>query len=460
MSLTISQPAKTDFGAGRFIHDFSPRISLAKSRLSPQPRVDSPLSTVRTNISAARSKMTTPHRGLPPPSAMTLPDPSRHSQSLSQSLGPLPGPPAPQWQDHQEESMRNWLAAKAEEDKRKQEEEKTKQESFKLEQRRIESSMLREALQGGIPPPMIPMIYAGIGGSSLATFHIDMLQNYAAQLQAAQQQLQHHSPVDARLGEVRMIGQPGPQYGALQPQQHQVVPSQPAEHNQQPGASQTTFSAYQPAPTRPVPTSGPRSATHTQLPRLTTNEMHVHQPPHQQGPGSAHPLQQSQSVQDQHGSSSPLYFHHWQPPTESKSNHPQTPASKGEPHSAHPGSHPSESDYRESPRKRKAQGPHQPAPMPSAGPQYTSPPFSVTSSGSGRKVNHSHARSRSGTDSRPQSRREPDPPRSSHREPVDMSVASLAIGSSPSQPREAPARPASLERQSESREGRPESRGS
>ena len=63
--------------------------------------------------------------------------------------------------------MRHWLAAKAEEDKRKQEEEKTRQESLRLEQRRIEQSMLRESLQGGVPPQLVPMIYAGMGGASL-----------------------------------------------------------------------------------------------------------------------------------------------------------------------------------------------------------------------------------------------------------------------------------------------------
>lgn len=347
--------------------------------------------------------------------------------------------------------MRHWLVAKAEEDKRKQEEEKTRQESYRLEQRRIEQSMMREALQAGVPPSMVPMIYAGIGGSVLANSSLEWLQQYASQLQAAQHQIQQQSPAEVRR-ETRLIGQASSQYGAPQPQ-HQVVPSQPTEPPQQPGPLQTTFSAYQPGPRHP-PTSAPRSATHTQLPRLTTNEMYVHQPT-QQGPGSAHPLQHSQTIQQDQPTSSPsIYFHHWVPPNESKSNQPQTPASKGEPHSAHPSAQLSESDYKESPRKRKAQGPHERPPPPSAGPQYTSPPFSTTSSTSGRKIGH--GRSRSTTDSRPQTR-EADPPRSSQPESGDVSEERRARDSPPSLPQEESTEP---EVQREHREERPESRGS
>ncbi|KAK4548894.1 hypothetical protein LTR36_008667 [Oleoguttula mirabilis] len=432
MLLTLSQPSKPEFG-GRYTHDFSPRLPLPKSRVPPQIKVDPPVSSLQVSVSAD-AKMSTPHRGLPPPSSMTLPDPRgqqlpdprgqqlsdparqqlpdpirQQPPSLGQPLGTMPTPPN-QWQG-QEDSMRNWLAAKAEEDKRKQEEEKTRQESYRLEQRRIEQSMLRESLQAGVPPQMIPMIYAGIGGANLANVSIDWLQQYAGQLQVAQQQVQQQTSPELRR-ETRMVGQPSEGYS--QPAQQQVVPSQLGPPIQPSQPLQTTFSAYQPAQARIAPTSAPRSATHTQLPRLTTNEMHVHQPP-QGNPGSAHPLQHSQTMQqDQPASSPSIYFHHWVPPGESKGQ-PQTPASKAsEPHSAHPGSLLSEGDYKESPRKRKAQGGHQPNPPPSAGPQFTSPSFSTISSSS-RKGGH--ARSRSNTsiresESRPESRREPDPPRS------------------------------------------------
>ncbi|KAK4498401.1 hypothetical protein PRZ48_011059 [Zasmidium cellare] len=431
MSLTISQPIRTEFGH-RYTHEFNPRISIAKSRFSPNPRVDSPSPVSSLRVSATASddhKMSTPHphRGLPPPSSLSLPglpEPRREGPppSLTQPwTGAMPAPPQ-QWQG-QEDAMRNWLAARAEEDKRKQEEERTRQETLKLEQRKIEQSMLRESLQGGVPPPMIPFIYAGIGGS-LANVSVEWLQQYAGQLQAAQQQFQQTSP-DIRRDQGRLIGPPPP-YPVAQPTQQQVLPSQHNEPPQPPpGPIQTTFSAYQPVAARQPQTSAPRSATHTQLPRLTTNEMYVHQPP-PAGAGSAHPLQQSQTIQQDQPSSSPsIYFHHWVPPSESKGgNPPQTPASKGDPHSAHPSSSIHESEFRDSPRKRKAQGGHQPNPPPSAGPQYTSPSFSTTSSASGRKGGHARSRSNASAgrdpDSRPDSRREdlgppqPPPPRSSH----------------------------------------------
>ncbi|KAI7647280.1 hypothetical protein KC318_g18740 [Hortaea werneckii] len=327
----------------------------------------------------------------------------------------MPTPPN-QWQG-QEESMRNWLVAKAEEDKRKQEEEKTRQESYRLEQRRIEQSMLRESLSAGVPPTMVPMIYAGLGGSSPANLSLDWLQQYAGQLQAAQQQVQQQSPPQLRR-ESRVISQ-APPSSYPQTIQQQVMPTQqPVEHPPPNQPLQTTFSAYQPVQQqRNATASAPRSAAHASLPRLTTNEMYVHQPP-PHNPGSAHPLQQGPGIQQEPPASSPsIYFHHWVPPNEANKNQqPPTPASKGEPSSAHPGSHlPEGGEHKESPRKRKAQGGHQPVPPPaSAGPHYTSPSFSTMSSTS-RKAGHARTRSSGSTrglESRPQSRRGPEPVRS------------------------------------------------
>lgn len=385
----------------RFPHEFSPGKALVKSQSSPNTRRPTPTqeSSLRVSGLPAYEKMTTPHthRGLPP---ITLPDLHRPGPpSLTQPLGAMPAPPS-QWQG-QEESMRNWLLAKAEEDKRKQEEERTRQESLKLEQRKIEQAILRESLQGGIPPTMVPMIYAGIAGGNLANVSVDWLQQYTGQLQLAQQQQlqsQHASP-DMHRGEGRLIGPLAPPgalaYQAGQPNQQHTLQSHAPEQAPPPppppppGPIQTTFSAFQPAPVRQPPTSDPRSATRTQLPRLTTNEMYVHQPP-QPTAATTHPSQQSQTVQQQAqqpASSPSIYFHHWIPPNESRNTgQPQTPASKAE-HSTHPSSssNTGDGDHRNSPRKRKAQGAHQAAPAPSVGPQYTSPSFSTTSSASGRK---------------------------------------------------------------------------
>lgn len=323
--------------------------------------------------------------------------------------------------------MRHWLMAKAEEDKRKQEEEKTRQESFRLEQRRIEQSMLRESLQAGVPPTMVPMIYAGMGGGNLANVSMEWLQQYAGQLQVAQQQqLQQIASPELRR-ETRMIGQTHPP-AYPQPIHQQVLPpQQPVEQAPPIQPLQTTFSAYQPVQQRGPSSSAPRSAAHASLPRLTTSDMYIQQPPQSQpqpNPGSAHPLQQNQTWQQDPPASSPsIYFHHWVPPNESKTQQqPQTPASKGDPHSAHPGgSHLSESDHKESPRKRKAQGAHPPVPPPASGPHYTSPSFSTTSSSS-RKAGHARTRSNASTrdsDSRPHSRRDPEHPRPARAQAAD-----------------------------------------
>ncbi|ROW04036.1 hypothetical protein VSDG_01096 [Cytospora chrysosperma] len=110
----------------------------------------------------------TPAPPPPPPQAL-------QQQGLGQHLGQLPPPPG--WQGS-EESMRAWLQAKAEEEKRKQEEERTNQERLRLEQRRTEYDILRASLQGGIPPPMVPVVFAGMGGGNLPPSALEWAQQF------------------------------------------------------------------------------------------------------------------------------------------------------------------------------------------------------------------------------------------------------------------------------------------
>ncbi|KAF2730137.1 hypothetical protein EJ04DRAFT_515459 [Polyplosphaeria fusca] len=387
--------------------------------------------------------MGTPHRGLPPPSAMTLPDPGRGPPPIPPSVasvGVLP-PAPPQWQGA-EEGMKNWLVAKAEEDKKKQEEEKTRQEGLKLEQRRIEQSMLRESMQGGIPPHLVPMIFAGIGGGSLANMSVEWLQQYTSQLQTAQQQQQppqqqqhpahSHSQSHSQgqlspelRRETRVIGQIQPNvYGAV-PQTPQtalppasVLPGQPI-----PGQPHGTFAstpygggsmsprarAAQTSGHVGAPTSAPRPPAPSQLPRLTTNEIHIQQPP--VAPSTVQQLQQTQPAPQEQSSPS-IYFHHWVPPTSSQeksstSNPPATPSGK---YKASPSfqsrqraaSHASDPDYTSSPKKRKAQGGHPPPPPPTSAPQsHTSPSFShVSTSSTSTPGRGGHARARSDASTR------------------------------------------------------------
>jgi hypothetical protein len=248
--------------------------------------------------------------------------------------------------------MRNWLMAKAEEDKRKQEEEKTRQEGYRLEQRKIEQSMLRESMQGGIPPHLVPMIFAGIGGGGLASLTAEWLQQYFGQLQAAQQQQQQ------QLGQTQVSPE-------LRRETRLINPSQSSVYNvTPPSTAQQTIPAAGGPPSQAIPSAQPqhgafstsvyasgsmspqtrsRASTisgqsgliHTTtkaqpgLPRLTTNEMQIHAPP--SAPSNVHALQQSQASQEQQTSSPSIYFHHWVPPTSqagSGSNPPATPSGK------------------------------------------------------------------------------------------------------------------------------------
>ena len=133
--------------------------------------------------------MDTP-QGLPPHAAVTLPNPDGGLTAIGRPLGQLPAPPQPRWQVG-DESMRTWLQAKCEEDKRRQQEERTRQEELRLDRRKIEQSMLRESTEGGVPPHMIPLIFAGVAGRNLPAASLEWAQVYMAQISLrTQQQLQ------------------------------------------------------------------------------------------------------------------------------------------------------------------------------------------------------------------------------------------------------------------------------
>jgi hypothetical protein len=365
MLLTIKQPTHQGY---KSFHDYTPPTPPSTSRFSPAvapavvpsglslpsiPATDKslpPLPSSKSTSQHISQQMSTPHRGLPPPAAMTLPQPTQQpppigQPPLGQPMGQLPAPPQ-QWQGA-EESMRNWLHAKAEEDKRKQEEEKTRQEALRLEQRKIEQDMLRTSLNGGIPPYMIPMVFAGMGGGNLPNASLEWAQHYMAQAHQLQQQqhLQqqqqllpsqsHTSPEQLQRRDSR--AQP---YGGQPLQAPMTLPSTPI------GPSTSQSGSF--PPNYPMsPATRSRSNTGTlarppatsQLPRLNTGELHIQQvpvgPPGMQIlPGQpGHPLSQSQSAQQQETQSSPsIYFHHWQPPTSqagtSSANQPTTPSGK------------------------------------------------------------------------------------------------------------------------------------
>ncbi|CAI0655014.1 unnamed protein product [Colletotrichum noveboracense] len=392
--LTVKQP--THYGY-KSVHDLPtpPSTSRPSPPLSYQ---DHPSHKLLPSIPRSHSPpgqpMSTHHRGLPPPAAMTLPPQPPHStaapppppppapQPISQppsthshAMGQLPGPP-PQWQGA-EDSMRSWLAAKTEEERRRQEEEKTRQESLRLEQRRIEADMLRTSLSGGIPPPIVPLVFAGMGGGVLPPAAME----WAQQFLNPHGQPQHHQLL--------------PSQGPLSPDHRRDSQSQP--YGQYPGVPSTPssapgphgFTAYPGSPgTRGRATtlsstgSISRPLGSSNLPSLNTNvpqsgshgssTMQSHQ---------AHSTAQSAAAQQEAQPSPSIYFHHWHPPTSQAgggSTQPATPSG-------------------ESPRnKRKATGPQPAAPPPSQQ-RLRSPPFhggsTLGNPPPGRRRGHSRQRS-------------------------------------------------------------------
>lgn len=218
--------------------------------------------------------------------------------------------------------MRHWLLAKAEEDKRKQEEERTQQEALRLEQRKIEHDILKTSLSEGIPPYMIPMIFAGMGSKNLPNASVEWALAEAHHLQPA-----HHGPPpqapsspepsqqrDSRVAAQGLNLASATVGSSSSQQQQQTAGTQPIY--QMSPATRARSSAPGPAAVaRPAPTS--------QLPRLNTSEM-----PYPPG----RPLQHTPCAPEPRSSPS-INFLHWQPPappatTTSQPSRPLSPSGK------------------------------------------------------------------------------------------------------------------------------------
>jgi hypothetical protein len=209
--------------------------------------------------------------------------------------------------------MRAWLVAKAEEDKRRQEEERTRQESYRLEQRRMEHEILRTSLQGGIPPPLVPVVFAGMGGGALSPAALDWAQQFMMS-QSPQQQPPALMPPGAVASEHTRRDSQAQAYG-----QYSVSGGVPSTPGSAQGPPSAYTSGYPGSPTRPRGQSMPgvmagRSliAGASNLPNLNTSAPG--------GPGGASGLAHQpglvQAQQQQEPQASPsIYFHHWQPPT-------------------------------------------------------------------------------------------------------------------------------------------------
>lgn len=331
MLLTLQRPANQDFEF-KHAHDFippPPPISFKR------PSVKADQDALPSLQASAPEKMSAPHRGLPPPSAMALPDPGRAIPPPISTFSGMPEPPR-QWQGA-EEAMGRWLLTKAEEEKRKQEEEKTRQESLRLEQRKIEQTILLDAIRSGVPPHLVPIIFAGIGSHSVANLSIEWLQQYNNSLHTAQhQQLtgQSQSTGSPDMRRERLITSVPPQFPTAAAQVPSAGPAtQPAPPGQPSapygyGSNPMSPSVASRQPSAPS-SSNIRGPLQQMLPRLATDEQRQAPPPPPTG-GAVQPTSVQMGQQEQTSSpSTGIFFHHWVPPSsQATGGNPPPPSGK------------------------------------------------------------------------------------------------------------------------------------
>lgn len=254
-----------------------------------------------------------PHHGQPAP---PMPPPAHsHHQRDSWGSSSLPPPPqsaqhSPHWQGG-DESMRTWLVAKTEEEKTKQEEEKTRQESLRLEQRKIEMDILRASLGGGIPPPMVPLVFAGMGGGVLPQAAIDWAQSLLPPQQG-------HPP---QLLPAQRAASPEPLREGVQPGQYHASQSVVSSGPQPQPAG---YPSYPDAQGRPRGQTVSGAITHSASSGTVASGSSSH------GASGTYQPQRSVLQAPSNESNSSIYFHHWQPPGSltggSSSNRPATPS--------------------------------------------------------------------------------------------------------------------------------------
>ncbi|RDW86812.1 uncharacterized protein DSM5745_03454 [Aspergillus mulundensis] len=357
---------------------------------SPSPSIAAPDPPALAPAPAAPSRPADPssmdfsRNNLPRPS-LTLPPPDVGFASIPSTAASanqqLPPPPS-QWQSSSsDDAMHHWLQAKAEEDRRKQEEEKTRQETLRLEQRRVEASMLRDSLIAGVPPQIIPLVFAGICQNGLPQPVLELAQQYLSQAPATRgPNPQAPPPAPSHTHSVTSSHSRRPSMHVRQDSRtglHHAVPPPPPPPppnillSQNAPPNITTPPTPQVPGRRSVPTgpSDTRAGTNPWVNHagVQAQSSQINMGNVQYAPGSSLPVSQAPRRLDSQSRRSPpsLYFHHWVPPAQQ-----QPGVTAGKAHGESPAhSNPRRSEHYASPgRKRKASGAHQPAPIPSAPP--------------------------------------------------------------------------------------------
>ncbi|CRJ82068.1 hypothetical protein BN1708_008989 [Verticillium longisporum] len=185
------------------------------------------------------------------------------------------------------------------------------------------------AQRGGIPPPIVPLVFAGMGGAVSPTA-LDIAQQYiasqghGAHLQLMSTQGGQRSPEHRRDSQSHgygpYTGVPSTPVSAPGPHGYAAYPGSPQTRGRAQTLSSTgsTGRAVGPSSNLPSLNTGAPPAGQSQ----SSMHGHVHggHAPSQQLSGQ----QESQQQQQSPG----IYFHHWQPPTSlaGSSNQPATPS--------------------------------------------------------------------------------------------------------------------------------------
>ncbi|KAJ5643977.1 uncharacterized protein N7484_006484 [Penicillium longicatenatum] len=341
---------------------------------SNQPSLLSSCSESSSEIALAQvvSRMESSSRELPPPSALPRMPAAMHT--------PLPPPPS-HWQGT--EPMQQWLRAKAEEDRRSQEEEKTRQETLRLEQRKIEQKILADSLRAGVPPHLIPLIFAGINGGNGGNSHCsETINQYMTHAYASRGFSTAPPPSQQSFS--------GSAANSFGPSVHLSVSQSSTATEHQRGVSTNSGAGLYPYPAvvnagvpspagnnsarppanTPVPPPLPAQPRAVDMqPQGMPNLASPHMPPH---PPQIIPTSGRQDPRSSRPP--PISFHHWVPPGQPQPpSQPllQAPPNKGQTAdpalASDPVSHAQDITGQNSPnRKRKSQNTHAPVAPPSA----------------------------------------------------------------------------------------------
>lgn len=310
------------------------------------------------------SPMESSSRDLPPSSALP--------RMPAAMPTPLPPPPS-QWQGT--EPMQQWLRAKAEEDRRSQEEEKTRQETLRLEQRKIEQTILADSLRAGVPPHLIPLMFAGINSGNGGNTHwSEMIHQFMTHASASRGFSTAPPPSQQSFSS----SGPTTSYGPSVHLSVSATDSQGDFRRTHSGAGLYPYPSVAKLP--PAGNSNARPPANTQVPlplpaqprpvdmqpQVMPNLASPHMPPH---PAQITPTSVRQDPRTIRPAP-PISFHHWVPPGQPQpSSQPQPQALPNQNQTAEPimPSEPASQARDSSPtRKRKFQNTHAPVAPPSA----------------------------------------------------------------------------------------------